>query len=181
MGELFTAGFWWPFQPHFASLRDAGGSCDVRVDLKFFKGLEIPNFGTSAKWAADKIPALYSGTQWLYKLSSRTGAGFHGEWGVWIMLLKVTNTLGCSHSLEHLFGGSGSGITTNITGKAGRYVPVLNCPVWDFVFSSGRWWGPGGATWQDLGICSSQGQRVEPVQVQEPSVQDGRFQRVQSL
>lgn len=97
------------------------------------------------------------------------------------MLHRETSTLGCSHSLEHLFGGSGRGMTVDITGKAGRHVPVLNCQVRDFAFPGGRRRGPGGAAWQDLGLCSSQGHRVEPVQVQEPSVQDGRFQRVQNL
>ena len=97
------------------------------------------------------------------------------------MLHEGTSTLGCPHSLECLFGGSGRGMTTGITGKAGRHVPVLKCQVCDFAFPRGRWRGPGGAAWQDLGLCSSQGRGVEPLQVQEPSVQDGHFQKVQSL
>lgn len=65
----------------------------------------------------------------IFKFSSVSGAGFHGEWGVWVMLHKGTSTLGCSHSLECLFGDSGRGMTMDITGNVGRHVLVLNCHV----------------------------------------------------
>lgn len=45
------------------------------------------------------------------------------------MLHKGTSTLGCSHSLECLFGDSGRGVTMDITGNVGRHVLVLNCHV----------------------------------------------------
>lgn len=63
MDELFMAGFWCPSQADFAGVRDVGRSDEIQVDLKFFKRLGMPGFGTFAGWAADKIPALYSGTQ----------------------------------------------------------------------------------------------------------------------
>lgn len=103
----------------------------------------------------------------IFKLSSVSGAGFHGEWGVWVMLHKGTSTLGCSHSLECLFGDSGRGVTMDITGNVGRHVLVLNCHVWDFAFPGNRQRGLGGAAWQDLepgaeassdagtGVCSA--------------------------
>lgn len=42
------------------------------------------------------------------------------------MLHKGRSTLGRSHSLECLFGGSVRGMTMDIRGEAGRHVPVLN-------------------------------------------------------
>lgn len=53
------AGFWCPSQADFAGVRDVGRSSEIQADLKFFKCLEMPDFGTFAGWAADKIPALY--------------------------------------------------------------------------------------------------------------------------
>lgn len=57
VGELFMAGFWWHSQLDFAGSKDAGKSCEVQVEISYFRNARL------ADWAADKIPALCSGTQ----------------------------------------------------------------------------------------------------------------------
>lgn len=57
VGELFMAGFWWHSQLDFAGSKDASKSCDVQVEISSFRNARL------AEWAADKIPALCSGTQ----------------------------------------------------------------------------------------------------------------------
>lgn len=57
VSELFMAGFWWHSHLDFAASKDAGKSCEVQVEISSFRNARL------AEWAADKIPALCSGTQ----------------------------------------------------------------------------------------------------------------------
>lgn len=70
-GELFMAGSWWPSQPGFAGLRDAGKMWDIQVNLKSFECFEMPALGTSDECEAKKIPALYMETQSLFRFTHR--------------------------------------------------------------------------------------------------------------
>lgn len=61
VGELFVSGFWWHSHLHFAGSKDAGKLCEVQAEISSFRNARL------AEWAADKIPALCSGTEQLYK------------------------------------------------------------------------------------------------------------------